>query len=102
MPGSCHCPETLLPSALIPPLFGTFWLAGQITGQPTPCPISDNNQRKSFSVTTPRLAQQVALGEASCFNVRNNQLNSVGGRVYIPEVLPSPVDHRHLTRYLFS
>ena len=26
-------------------------------------------------VITPRPAQQVALGEASCFNVRNNQVN---------------------------
>ncbi|MEJ2609001.1 MAG: hypothetical protein P8179_02695, partial [Candidatus Thiodiazotropha sp.] len=26
-------------------------------------------------VTTPRPAQQVALDEASCFNVRNNQVN---------------------------
>jgi hypothetical protein len=27
-------------------------------------------------VTTPRPPQQVTLGEASCFNVRNNQLKN--------------------------
>ncbi|MBD3822625.1 MAG: hypothetical protein IE914_10265 [Thiotrichales bacterium] len=37
--------------------------------------ITDRIEEYLTIVTTPRPPQQVALGEASCFNVRNNQVN---------------------------